>query len=78
MFAAASITRDGDRIEFGRGNGDGKWSDQATAFYVEIAPFVRSGTVHLYGEGAWSHTYAAGQVTQQGVERLGFVRRAVR
>jgi hypothetical protein len=67
--AAASITRDGDWIEFGHDDaGDPKWSDQATAFYVEIAPFVRSGTVHILGEHAarWSYTYADGQITQQG------------
>ncbi|MEU4473793.1 hypothetical protein [Micromonospora sp. NPDC023888] len=67
--ARASIIRDGDWIEFGYDDeGDPKWSDQATAFYVAIAPFVRSGTVHIEGEdGArWSYTYADGQVTQQG------------
>ncbi|MFC0031891.1 hypothetical protein ACFFMM_20420 [Micromonospora chaiyaphumensis] len=67
--AGASVVRDGDWIEFGYDDeGDPKWSDQATAFYVAIAPFVRSGTVHVEGEdGArWSYTYAGGQVTQQG------------
>jgi hypothetical protein len=66
--AAASITRDGDWIELSHSEGDPKWSNQATAFYVAIAPFVRSGIVHIHGEdGArWSYTYADGQVTQQG------------
>ncbi|MEU8128198.1 hypothetical protein AB0B68_13355 [Micromonospora sp. NPDC049049] len=67
--ARASIVRDGDWIEFDHdGEGDPKWSYQAIAFYVAIAPFVRSGTVHIEGEdGArWSYTYADGQVTQQG------------
>jgi hypothetical protein len=67
--AAASVTRDGEWIEFGYDDeGDPKWSDQATAFYVEIAPFVRSGTVHILGENTetWSYTYADGQITQQG------------
>ncbi|MEW2429222.1 hypothetical protein AB0877_14530 [Micromonospora sp. NPDC047644] len=67
--ARASITRDGDWIEFEHDDeGDPKWSYQAIAFYVAIAPFVRSGTVHIEGEdGArWSYTYANGQVTQQG------------
>lgn len=66
--AAASITRDGDWIEFSLSKGDPKWSAQATAFYVAIAPFVRSGIVHFQGEdGArWSYTYADGQITQQG------------
>jgi hypothetical protein len=68
-YAGASITRDGDWIEFGHDDaGDPKWSEQATAFYVEIAPFVRSGTVHVEGEdGArWSYIYADGQITQDG------------
>ena len=65
---AGSIVRDGDWIEFGHSEADPKWSEQATAFYVAIAPYVRSGAVHLHGEdGArWSYAYAAGQVTQQG------------
>ncbi|MGI5523371.1 hypothetical protein ACQEUX_20930 [Micromonospora sp. CA-259024] len=67
--AGASIVRDGDWIEFGHDDeGDPKWSDQATAFYVAIAPFVRSGIVHIEGEDGsrWSYTYADGQITQQG------------
>lgn len=67
--AGASIIRDGDWIEFGYDDeGDPKWSDQATAFYVAIAPFVRSGIVQIEGEdGArWSYIYADGQITQQG------------
>lgn len=66
--AAASITREGDWIAFGHSEGDPKWSDQATAFYVAIAPFVRSGVVHIHGEDGsrWSYTYADGQLTQQG------------
>jgi hypothetical protein len=67
--AAATVTRDGDWIEFSYDDeGDPKWSDQATAFYVAIAPFVRSGIVHIEGEddARWSYTYADGQITQQG------------
>ncbi|MEU8286920.1 hypothetical protein AB0C01_21565 [Micromonospora sp. NPDC048905] len=67
--ARASIIRDGDWIEFGYDDeGDPKWSNQATAFYVAIAPFVRSGALHIEGEdGAqWSYTYVDGQITQQG------------
>jgi len=65
---AASITRDGDWIEVGTSKADPKWSAQATAFYVAMAPFVRSGVVHFDGEdGAhWSYTYTGGQITQQG------------
>ncbi|MGC4771382.1 hypothetical protein ACLQ25_20735 [Micromonospora sp. DT44] len=67
--ARASITRDGDWIEFDHDDeGDPKWSKQAIAFYVAIAPFVRSGVVHFEGEdGArWSYIYADGRMTQQG------------
>ncbi|WP_203880728.1 hypothetical protein [Planotetraspora kaengkrachanensis] len=68
-WAGASVIRDGDWIEFGYDDGgDPKWSDQATAFYVAIAPFVRSGIVQIEGEDGfgWSYTYADGQITQQG------------
>jgi hypothetical protein len=67
--AAAAITRDGDWIEFSFDDAnDPKWCEQATAFYVAIAPFVRSGTVQIRGEdgGSWSYTYADGTIIQQG------------
>ncbi|BEL04519.1 hypothetical protein Q0Z83_027100 [Actinoplanes sichuanensis] len=68
--AAAAITRDGDWIEFGFDDeGDPKWNDHATAFFVAIAPFVRAGVVVIEGEdGArWSYRYSGGQVAQEGV-----------
>ncbi|GIF23789.1 hypothetical protein Ate02nite_65190 [Paractinoplanes tereljensis] len=63
--AAASITRDGDWLEFADDAvGDPKWSDLATAFYVAISPFVRSGVVEVQGEDErWSYTYASGTIT---------------
>ncbi|BCJ76778.1 hypothetical protein CS0771_63220 [Catellatospora sp. IY07-71] len=67
--AAGALTRDGDWIEFAFDEeGDPKWSDSATAFYVAIAPFVREGTVHFDGEDGshWSYTYTDGGITQQG------------
>jgi hypothetical protein len=67
--ARASITRDGNWIEFDHDDeGDPKWSKQAIAFYVAIAPFVRSGAVHIEGEdgASWSYIYADGRMTQQG------------
>lgn len=67
--AGASIVRDGDWIEFGYDDeGDPKWSDQAEAFYVAIASFVRSGVVQIEGEdgATWSYTYDDGQVVQRG------------
>ena len=69
LEAAAAITRDGDWIEFAHDDGgDPKWNHQATAFYVAIAPFVRSGTVRIEGEdgSTWSYTYADGQISQRG------------
>jgi hypothetical protein len=67
-IGAASIKRDGEWIDFALSDGDPKWSEQATAFYVALAPFVRSGVVHFDGEdgSTWSYTYAGGQITQQG------------
>ncbi|MFC7759228.1 hypothetical protein ACFQY4_15435 [Catellatospora bangladeshensis] len=67
--AAGALTRDGDWIEFAFDEeGDPKWSDSATAFYVAIAPFVRKGTVHFDGEDGshWSYTYTDGGITQHG------------
>jgi hypothetical protein len=66
----ASVTRDEDWIEFAHDDeGDPKWSHQATAFYLAIAPFVRSGIVQFIGETdeRWSYTYADGQITQRGL-----------
>ncbi|GAA1873597.1 hypothetical protein [Asanoa iriomotensis] len=65
----AAATRHGDWVEFGRNHEhDSKWSEQATAFWVAIAPYVCSGTVHFSGEdGAeWSYSYADGRITQEG------------
>jgi hypothetical protein len=68
--AAAAVERDGDWIEFAYDDaGDPKWSDSATAFYVALAPFVRTdGTVEIEGEdgSTWTYTYAGGQITQDG------------
>ncbi|MEU0079518.1 hypothetical protein ABZY58_16570 [Micromonospora tulbaghiae] len=67
---AATFVRDGDWIEVGRSRDDFKWSGQAIAFYVALAPFVRAGTVRFEGETGerWSYTYtyADGRITQQG------------
>lgn len=68
-WAAAAVTRDGDWIEIERDDaGDPKWSDQATAFYATIAPYVLSGRVDIEGEdgGSWAYSYEAGQLTQHG------------
>jgi hypothetical protein len=67
--AAVAVTRDGDWIEFGYDDeGDPKWSDRATAFYVALAPFVGPGRVDIEGEdgAAWSYIYADGQISQEG------------
>ena len=68
-YAAAALARDGDWVELTYDDeGDPKWSEQATAFYVAIAPFVHSGTVALRGEddAQWSYTFHNGQISQSG------------
>lgn len=67
--AGASAERDGDWLVLSLDEeGDPKWSEQATAFYVELASWVSEGTVHLSGEDGtdWSYSYADGRVTQLG------------
>jgi hypothetical protein len=67
--AGAAVTRVGDWIEFGHDDeGDPKWSGQATAFYVALAPYVLSGRVDIEGEdgGSWSYSYDAGLIAQHG------------
>ena len=67
-FAGAEVRRDGEQIRLSTAAASSpEWSDQATAFYVAIAPFVHSGMIMFVGEdGArWSYTYADGRITQQ-------------
>ena len=69
QVAGASVERDGDWLVLGTDEeGDPKWSDQATAFYVGIARWVDQGEVVLSGEDEteWRYTYAAGAMTQSG------------
>ncbi len=69
-FAGATIDREDDWLVLATDEeGDPKWSAQATAFYVELASWVREGTVHLSGEDGmdWSYSYAEGRVTQSGI-----------
>ena len=49
--------------------GDPKWSDQASAFYVDLAPYVGEGSVLLSGEDGteWSYTYADSAISQSGI-----------
>jgi hypothetical protein len=68
--AGASVERDGDWLVLATDEeGDPKWSEQATAFYVELASWVTEGSVHLVGEDEteWSYSYADGVMTQSGV-----------
>lgn len=68
-YAAASVTRDGDWLVLATNeDGDPKWSDQATAFYADLARWVDEGEVHVSGEDGteWRYTYAAGGLTQSG------------
>ncbi|MFC7359097.1 hypothetical protein [Nocardioides astragali] len=69
-FASTSVTRDGDWLVLATDDeGDPKWSEQATAFYAELANWVSEGTVVFSGEdgGEWGYTYAADGLTQSGI-----------
>lgn len=68
--AGASVERDGDWLVLATDeDGDPKWSEQATAFYAELAGWVSEGTVHLSGEDGtdWSYSYAEGRLAQSGI-----------
>ena len=68
--AATSVKREGEWLVLATDEeGDPKWSEQATAFYAELAQWVSEGTVLVSGEdGAeWSYTFAEGRLTQSGV-----------
>lgn len=49
-------------------DGDPKWSEQATAFWTALAPYVGEGRVDLEGEDdeRWSYLFADGSVEQMG------------
>ena len=69
-FAAASLTRDGEWLALDTDEeGDPKWSEQATAFYAELASWVSDGVVVFSGEDGtgWSYVYDAGRLTQSGI-----------
>ncbi|MCL8026493.1 hypothetical protein [Nocardioides bruguierae] len=69
-YAAASLEREGDLLVLATDeDGDPKWSAQATAFYVALAPFVADGVVTFTGEDeeTWTYTYTADGLTQSGV-----------
>ena len=64
-----SVRREGDWLHLAPDlDGDPKWSDQATGFYVGLARWVQQGEVRLVGEdGArWSYRYAPDGVIQVG------------
>lgn len=69
-FVGAALTRDGDRLVFGTDEeGDPKWSDQATAFYLALASHVTSGEVRFVGEDGleWRYRYENGSLRQRGI-----------
>ena len=49
-------------------DGDPKWSEQATAFWTALAPYVDEGRIDLEGEDdeRWSYLFADGAVEQVG------------
>jgi hypothetical protein len=64
-----ALTREGDTVSCETGEaGDPKWSDQATAFWHALAPFVVSGRVDFQGEDGsrWSYVFEGGRLTQDG------------
>ena len=68
--AGASVQRDGDWLVLVTDEeGDPKWSDQATAFYTELAPWVSEGDVVLSGEDGteWRYIFTNGLVVQSGI-----------
>jgi hypothetical protein len=67
--AGADVRREGDLLHVSTAAlGAPEWSDQATAFYLGLARWVREGEVHLVGQdGArWSYRYGADGVIQVG------------
>ncbi|MBS43343.1 MAG: hypothetical protein CMH83_09325 [Nocardioides sp.] len=72
-FAGAAMTRDGDRLLVSPAvDSDPKWSDQATAFWVALAPYADAGMVAFEGEDGetWMYRYLDGVLVQDG--RNGF------
>ena len=69
-FVGTSLEREGDWIVLATDEaGDAKWSEQATAFYAELARWASEGTVVLTGEDdtEWSYVFTGGALTQQGI-----------
>ena len=69
-LAGARAVRDGDWVLLATDKtGEPKWSQQASAFYVALAPWVSQGEVRLTGEDGtrWSYSYSPAGVAQDGV-----------
>jgi hypothetical protein len=69
-FVGADLSREGEWVSLWTDRGGSPaWSEQATAFYRALGPWVSRGEVQLRGEdGAhWAYRYADGQVEQVGV-----------
>ena len=67
--AGAAVRREGDWLLLATDtSGAPTWSDQATAFYVGLARWVREGQVDLRGEdgAAWSYRFGPDGVIQVG------------
>ncbi len=70
QFAAAChLQREGDDLVCVTDeDGDPKWSEQATAFWAALAPFVGEGQVDFEGEDdeRWSYVFVEGRLEQIG------------
>lgn len=69
-FVGATLVRDGDWLTVGTDHeGDPKWSEQATAFYLGLEGWVSEGEVRVRGEDGqeWGYHYFPGGVSQLGV-----------
>ena len=69
-LAGTSVEREGDWLVLATDEeGDPKWSDQATAFYAELAKWTSEGTVRFSGEHGteWSYVFTEGGLTQSGI-----------
>ena len=69
-YAAAACSRSGDTLVFTPDEeGDPKWSEQATAFWLGLGELTAEGHVRVEGEDdeVWTYTYTPQGVVQRGL-----------